>query len=217
MFKSFGNRLVFGMSLPTLDNQLARIYEPDAPAPSQRLKVLQEAAATGLHVYVAMAPTYPECGETDLRKTLAAIKELNPITVFHEPINIRAENVGRIENHAANLNPPVKLNTEVFATPESWRRYALDSLLLVQRLATEMGLLHCLHLWPDKALDSKVQFLELREHGRRNLGLTSHQQKLKRAEDESYYDEKYLPWLKKWWSRTSEWPGKKGLDTTRPD
>ncbi len=37
LFKSFGPRLLFGMSLPTLRNDLAKVYEPKAPAPSQRL------------------------------------------------------------------------------------------------------------------------------------------------------------------------------------
>src|SRR5580700_9761940 len=40
LFKSFGPRLLFGMSLPTLRNDLAKVYEPKAPAPSQRLAAL---------------------------------------------------------------------------------------------------------------------------------------------------------------------------------
>ena len=68
LFKSFGTRLLFGMSLPTLRNDLAKIYEPKAPAPSQRLATLR-AREAGLHVYVAVAPTYPECDEADLRST----------------------------------------------------------------------------------------------------------------------------------------------------
>src|SRR5438874_13207345 len=70
LFKTFQHRLLFGMSLPTLRNDLARVYEPRAPAPSQRLATLKAAREMGLHVYVAVAPTYPECGEDDLRKTL---------------------------------------------------------------------------------------------------------------------------------------------------
>ena len=93
LFRSFGKRLMFGMSLPTLRNDLAKVYEPKAPAPSQRLAALQAAKQAGLYVYVAMAPTYPECDEADLRATLKAVADLEPITVFHEPINIRAENV----------------------------------------------------------------------------------------------------------------------------
>src|SRR5207237_1402697 len=117
LFKSFGKRLVFGMSLPTLRNDLARVYEPKAPAPSQRLVTLHAAKEAGLHVYVALAPTYPECDEADLRATLQAVAELEPITIFHEPINIRAENVARIERQAEALG--VCLRTEDFATRQS--------------------------------------------------------------------------------------------------
>jgi DNA repair photolyase/predicted DNA-binding protein (UPF0251 family) len=181
LMKSYGNRLVFGMSLPTLDNNLARIYEPNAPAPSKRLETLQAARAAGLHVYVAIAPTYPECDEADLRATLTAIKELDLITIFHEPINIRAENVERIRAHGEELG--VKLNTEVFATVESWEDYALAQLHLVERVAGELGLLKHLHLWPDKSFESK--------------------RSLARHEN----DAGHVVWLRKWWDRVSEWPG----------
>ena len=206
LFKSFGNRLVFGMSLPTLRNDLSKIYEPKAPAPSQRLKTLQEAKKAGLHVYVAMAPTYPECDEADLRATLTAIKELDPITIFHEPINIRAENVARIQAHARELG--VNVNTQVFASKNAWRRYAVESLLMVQRLATEMGVINHLHLWPDANLATKSQFLSLRRSQR--VGLTKRQVQLANEQDEKDYDEKYYPWLEGWWTRVSEWPGKNG-------
>ena len=48
LFRSFGKRLVFGMSLPTLRNDLAKVYEPKAPAPSQRLATLHAAKEAGL-------------------------------------------------------------------------------------------------------------------------------------------------------------------------
>lgn len=96
LFKTFGNRLVFGMSLPTLNNRLAGVYEPKAPSPCQRFEMLKKAKEAGLHVFVAVAPTYPECDEADLRKTLSDIKKVDPITNVHEPINIRAENVALI-------------------------------------------------------------------------------------------------------------------------
>jgi hypothetical protein len=59
LFRSFGPRLLFGMSIPTLRNNLADIYEPKAPAPTQRLETLQKAKEQGLHVYVAMAGLIP--------------------------------------------------------------------------------------------------------------------------------------------------------------
>jgi DNA repair photolyase len=180
LFKSFGKRLLFGMSLPTLRNDLAKVYEPKAPAPSQRLAALQAAKQAGLPVYVAMAPTYPECDEADLRATLAAVAELDPLTIFHEPINIRAENVARIEAQAANTG--VRLRTEVFATREAWQDYAVKALHTVSRLARKVGVEKHLHLWPDKSLGSQA----LSER------MPNPQQYLKRLEH--------------WWHRVSEWP-----------
>lgn len=180
LFQSFGKRLVFGMSLPTLRNDIAKIYEPHAPAPSQRLATLIAAKKAGLHVYVAMAPTYPECDEADLRNTLKAVSDLNPITIFHEPINIRAENVARIEAEATANG--LHLNTEVFATREAWRTYALGSLKSVWKIAQELGLRKQLHLWPDKVLGSRDAILSVKN---------------------SYA---YERWLKARWTRISEWP-----------
>lgn len=180
LFRSFGKRLVFGMSLPTLRNDLARVYEPKAPAPSQRLATLKAAVEAGLTVYVAMAPTYPECDEPDLRATLKAVAELEPITIFHEPINIRAENVARIETQAAEMG--VRLRTEVFATRESWQDYAVGALHTVSELAKELGIKRHLHLWPDKSLGS--------------------QSLVERMKKPRQYQER----LEYWWTRISEWP-----------
>jgi len=180
LFKSFGKRLVFGMSLPTLRNDLAKVYEPKAPAPSQRLATLRAAKEIGLHVYVAMAPTYPECDEADLRATLKAVAELNPITIFHEPINIRAENVARIEAQAANMG--VRLRTEVFATRETWQDYAVNALHTISELAKELDMEKHLHLWPDKSLGSQS------------------------LADRMPNPRRYLKRLEHWWRRVSEWP-----------
>jgi DNA repair photolyase len=180
LFKSFGPRLLFGMSLPTLQNDLSKIYEPRAPAPTQRLAALRTARDAGLNVYVAMAPTYPECDEEDLRATLRAVAEVAPVTIFHEPINIRAENVERIVAQARSLG--IRLKTEVFSTREQWENYAVHSLQTVDRLAEELGLSHKLHLWPDKS-----------------LGNSSIANRMTKPRE-------YLQWLMKYWGRISEWP-----------
>src|ERR1700730_6460700 len=180
LFRTFGHRLVFGMSLPTLRNDLARVYEPKAPAPSQRLATLRAAREAGLHVYVAIAPTYPECDRDDLHATLTAIAEVEPITIFHEQINIRAENVARIKAHAESVG--TKLRTEVFETRESWERYALNSLKTMHEVAGELGLKRRLHLWPDRSLGTPTVIKRMP----------------RRAE--------YTRWLNRCWNRVSEWP-----------
>jgi len=150
LFEAFGKRLTFGMSLPTLRDDLSRFYEPKAPGPRQRLAALREASRAGLNVFVAMAPTYPECDPVDLEATLQAVADLNPITVFHEPINIRADNVQRIQARATEMG--AKLNTEVSASRLDWQRYAMEALLTVHRIAQKVGLGDRLHSWPDKSL-----------------------------------------------------------------
>jgi DNA repair photolyase len=141
---------MFGMSIPTLDNNLAKIYEPKAPAPTKRLETLKAAADYGLHTFVAVAPTYPECQSQDMDKTLAAIKPIGVKTIFMEPINIRAENVERIRKRGQALG--VKMRTEVFDTRQSWRSYATNQLMDFAALLHGHGLSSQMHLWPDKAL-----------------------------------------------------------------
>lgn len=184
LYKTLGNRLLFGMSLPTSRADLSKIYEPKAPAPSQRLGTLRAAREAGLNVFVAMAPTYPECDEADLRKTLSEIRDLDPVTVFHEPINIRAENVARIAAHARACG--VSLKTEVFSTSERWQDYALGALRTVESLATELGLGDRLHLWPDATFGTKKAIAEAGADGAARQA-----------------------WLNRWWNRISEWPGYK--------
>jgi DNA repair photolyase len=180
LFHSFGKRLLFGMSVPTLRNDLASIYEPKAPAPSQRMGALHEARKAGLHVFIAMAPTYPECDEADVESTLREIATLDPVTVFHEPINIRARNVARIEAHARRLGASV--NTSVFGTPAAWQRYAINSLRSVRALAQKIGIADRVHSWPDKSLGTSTV-----AHSMPNP--TDH-----------------MKFIHQCWNRVSEWP-----------
>lgn len=158
LFKSFGKRLMFGMSIPTLRNSLAKIYEPKAPAPTVRLKTLQEARDYGLNIYVAMAPTYPECDKLDLLETYTRLMACEPKTIFHEPINIRAENVARIQKHAEEIGE--RVNTEVFQTVDSWMTYAFRQLQRMEDIAGHFDK-SPLHLWPDKSLAGHVDQLWL--------------------------------------------------------
>lgn len=200
------DRLAFGVSLPTLEKELLEVYEPKAPGFEARLRTLEAAKHKEIPRFVAMAPTYPEASESDLRALLTKIQEFNPITVFHEPINIRAENVARIEANAAAKGRTLK--TDVFKTPSAWRQYAIDSLNTVHKLAIELKMVQCLHLWPDAHLESNGQFLKLRKMKRAGLKLTRLEKQRYEQEDQRIYEDQYLPWLNGWWDRISEWPGK---------
>ena len=208
LMKRFGDRLLFGMSLPSLNHRWTDIYEPGAPHPHKRLETLQKAKAAGLNVYVAVAPTYPECGDDDLRQTLTAIKGLDPVTVFHEPINIRGENVERIRVHAEANG--VALDTEVYGDRNKWRQYAVNQLITMQRVAREVGLENCLHLWPDPALGAQGPFIEARQAAYlagHPDALESPSDRQRRSEEDVRAFLRFRGWLDVAWKRISEWPG----------
>lgn len=209
LYEKFGDRLLFGMSVPTLNPRLTNLYEPGAPSPDARMRVLREARDRGLHVFVAMAPTPPECDEADLRATLAAIAGLGPETIFHEPINIRAENVARIAARAAEIGVPFR--REAFASTGSWADYAIRQLKQVERIADEMGLLDRLKLWPDPSLAKPSTYVALREHafwGGNPPGYVA--PAARRARSERFledFDASILPWVQYWHGVRSTWPG----------
>ena len=210
LYEKFGDRLVFGMSLPTLNADLAKLYEPKAPSPAARLRVLREAKGKGLNVFVAMAPTPPESNEADLRRTMEAIAGLDPVTIFHEPINVRAENVARIQARAEELGVPFRAGT--FASTGAWAKYAIGQLLDVQRIAGELGLMERLKLWPDECLASPSTYVEFREHafwGGNPPGFVARTARRARAETFlNDFNGAFLPWVSYWHGVKSAWPGR---------
>jgi hypothetical protein len=113
------------------------------------------------------------------------VAELEPLTIFHEPINIRAENVARIEAQAETLG--IHLRTEVFARRESWQDYAVHALRTVERVAKDVGVADRLHLWPDKSLGAESAVARV-------VGYRNGQSK------------QYRQWLQNCWRRISAWP-----------
>ncbi len=210
LYKKFGNRLIFGMSVPTLRPDLLEVYEPHAPGATARLETLRLAAKERIPLFVAVAPTYPDLDDGDIRAVLEAIKPLKPLTIFHEPINIRAENVERIAAHARDLE--VDLRTDVFKNGSAWRNYAVEQMMTMQRIAKELGMLEHLHLWPDKTLRSPSEFMKARKAAFRQAHPggreTSHETKRRREQDEAAYIQ-FIAWLDHWHQRKSEWPGEK--------
>lgn len=150
LFKSFGRRLIFGMSLPTLREDLARVYEPFAPPPAARLAALHTARDFGLHIYVSVAPTYPECDFADILATITKVADLQPVIVLHEPINLRGQNSSRILS--AGVSHDLKLDRATWASHATWAEYAIDSYRNVLVAAKKAELASCIYFTPDSSL-----------------------------------------------------------------
>lgn len=208
IYKKFGNRLLFGMSLPTLDEDLHKVYEPGSPGPKQKLDTLRAAKEAGLNIYVAMAPTMPEQSEEDLRATMQAIAALKPYTIFHEAINIRADIVDRIKENA--LKNGKKDHSEIFLSRDTWREYAFNRYAQIDRIAQELGFPDgVLHQWPDPDLKSKAGFMRMKrminERSFGNARLSSTQKE--EAESEWEAIEKWIQYWHNDEERISAWPG----------
>jgi DNA repair photolyase len=174
---------MLGTSLPTLDANISRIYEPKVSAPRLRLKLLADAHAAGINTYVAVAPVYPEVGYEGILEVFEAVKAVNPCTVFLEPVNLRLSVAERVQAEARRQGHDIDMTP--YTDNRAWADYAIRTLRDAELAAGVTGISARLHLWPDHAA-----------LGRQSV--------VNRQPD----SEEYLRWLRSWWSRVSEWPGK---------
>jgi DNA repair photolyase len=59
VFLRFGDVLSVGVSLPTDNDKVRRIFEPSAPSIPQRLKAMEKLHAAGVRVHASLAPLLP--------------------------------------------------------------------------------------------------------------------------------------------------------------
>jgi DNA repair photolyase len=185
IFQSFSDRLLLGTSLPTLDAKISRIYEPKVSAPRHRLTLLTDAHAAGIHTYVAVAPVYPEVGYEGMLDVFRAVKAANPCTVFVEPVNLRLAVAERVREEAQRQGRDIDMAP--YSDSRAWADYAVQTLRDAERAAGVAGLSERLHLWPDHEALSRESVIN-------------------RQPDPIAY----VAWLRCWWDRVSEWPGKNG-------
>lgn len=183
IFQSFGDRLLLGTSLPTLDPKISRIYEPKVSHPKHRLKLLTDAHAAGIHTYVAVAPVYPEVSFDGMLEVFQAVKAAEPWTVFMEPVNLRLQIAQRVQRSARERGHEIDITP--YSDSRVWADYAIRTLREAERAAEVAGISDRLHLWPDHEGLTFNSVVELQPD-----------------------PVAYLAWLRGRWSRVSEWPGK---------
>lgn len=152
LFKEYNDLITVGSSIPSLDDELVRAMEPNAPLPSARWEALDKLRKEGIRRFVSMSPTYPTMGEDEIWNVLTFLKALDPEVIFHEPINPRGANF-QMCLQAAKESGRDSLANELkkLMDHQNWVEYAVKQIDLVQRLADEIGGLH-IHSWPDREL-----------------------------------------------------------------
>lgn len=154
--------LTVGASIPTLDDDLAGVMEPDAPAPSARLRGLERFADRGVPTFVSMSPTYPVLEPTDVHELLATFaNRLDTLdVVFHEAINPRGSNYTKCIElaHEAGYDH-LAGQLDRCRDRDVWVHYVTEQLLAGRHAARELGV--PLKSWPGKGL---VRHAEGRNH-----------------------------------------------------
>ena len=80
-----------GISITTLDADLARAMEPRAPAPATRLRMIRELAGAGVPVRVMVAPVIPVLTEPEIEVILAAARDAGATTASMIPLRLPHE------------------------------------------------------------------------------------------------------------------------------
>jgi DNA repair photolyase len=122
LFAAHRDRVLFGTSLPHLNDSLSRVLEPRATAPTRRLRMLERAAAAGIPVYVAIAPFLPFHTHEDLGDVLSKVFPLRPREVFCEVLNPKGENVAMMVDALA-LRYPEFADRLAKYSPEYWSKF----------------------------------------------------------------------------------------------
>lgn len=152
IFRREKDLITVGSSIPTLDDELAKVMEPNAPPPTARWRALETLQKKGVRLFVSMSPTYPTMGKNEIWNTLTFLKSLDPEVIFHEPINPRGKNFEMCVKAAEAANES-QLASELrkLKDHEKWVEYAVEQIALVRKLSNEIGGLE-IHTWPDREL-----------------------------------------------------------------
>lgn len=122
LFTAHRDRVLFGTSLPHLDDSLSRVLEPRAAAPTRRLRMLERAANAGIPVYVAIAPFLPFHTDEDLGAVLSKVFPLRPREVFCEVLNPKGENLAMMVDALASRFPEFAKRLTHYS-PENWSAF----------------------------------------------------------------------------------------------
>lgn len=131
------DQVLFGTSLPYLDDSLARVLEPKATAPSRRLRMLERAAKKGIPVYAAIAPVMPFHHLGTVEDVLKKIVPLKPVEIFSEVLNPKDGNVFLI-NEALEKADRRERVSEFYRTNQ-WIRWTYEYLYSAYLLARQLG------------------------------------------------------------------------------
>ena len=101
LYKQF-DAINVGVSLSTLDTNIARILEPRAAPPKKRLQALKEVSEYGIPTWIFVSPIFPEI--TDWQSIIDVAKDITA-DVHFENLNFLGHNIPRIMHFIQEYYP----------------------------------------------------------------------------------------------------------------
>ena|GEM_PF-6568964 len=79
---------IISFSISTLDKELAKILEPGAPSPEERLEIMEKCKEEGFFTGICFTPVLPFLSDSEeqLEKTIKTAKEYGADFIKHKPL-----------------------------------------------------------------------------------------------------------------------------------
>ena len=87
MFKKMNCEI--GLTITTLDDKAAKIFEPGVPPPKQRLEILSYLKISRIKTYIFFGPLLPFISDANLEKTIHRFSLVKPDYVLIDKLNIK--------------------------------------------------------------------------------------------------------------------------------
>jgi len=81
-----------GLTITTLDERAAKVFEPGAPSPEKRLEVLSYLKISKIKTYIFFGPLLPFISDVNLEKTIHRFSMARPDYVLIDRLNIKGPN-----------------------------------------------------------------------------------------------------------------------------
>jgi DNA repair photolyase len=78
-----------GMTITTLDENFAKIFEPNSSTPQRRLETLRYFKISGLKTYIFFGPLLPFVSDINLEKTINRLALTKPDKIYVDKLNIK--------------------------------------------------------------------------------------------------------------------------------
>lgn len=88
-----------GLTITTLDNKFAKVFESGSSSPEERLEALKILKDSGIRTYLFFGPLLPLVSDADLENTLRKFLDTKPDKIYIDKLNIkRGDHWKRIKN-----------------------------------------------------------------------------------------------------------------------